>query len=40
MTDLGLLKQFLSLEVEKFERGIKVRQEKYDLDLLLKFNMA
>ena len=27
MTDLGLLKQFLGLEIEKYERGIKVRKK-------------
>ena len=26
MTDLGLLKQFLGLEIEKFDAGIKVNQ--------------
>ena len=30
MTDLGLLRQFLGLEIEKNERGIKLSQEKYD----------
>ena len=30
MTDLGLLKQFLGLDFEKYEEGIKVIQEKYD----------
>ena len=39
MIDLGLLKQFLGLEIEKYERGIRVIQKKYDLDMLLKFNM-
>ena len=39
MTDLGLLKQFLGLDIEKYERGIKVSQQKYALDLLMKFNM-
>ena len=40
MTDLGLLKQFLGLEIEKYERGINVRKQKYALDLLMNFNMA
>ena len=40
MTDLGLLKQFLGFEIEQYERGIKVIQQKYDLELLFKFNMA
>ena len=39
MTDLGLLKQFLGLEIEQYERGIMVRQNKYASDLLIKFNM-
>ena len=40
MTDLGLLKQFLGLEIEKYERGIKVRQKNYALELLFNFNMV
>ena len=40
MADLGLLKQFLGFEIEQYERGIKVIQQKYDLELLFKFNMA
>ena len=40
MTDLGLLKQFRGMEIEKSERGIMPSQPKYDLDLLIKFNMA
>ena len=40
MTDLGLLKQFLGLEIEKYERGIKVRQNNYALVLLFNFNMV
>ena len=39
MTNLGLLKQFIGLEIEKYEVGIKVIQPKYFLDLLLKFKM-
>ena len=39
MADLGLLKQFLGLEIEQYERGIKVIQQNYDLELLFKFNM-
>ena len=35
MTDLGLLKQFLGLEV-----GIKISKKKYATDLLFKFKMA
>ena len=40
MTDLGLLKQFLGLEIEGYERVIKVSQKKYASDLLLNFNMS
>ena len=40
MTDLVLLKQFLGLEIEKYERGIMIRQQNYASDLFLKFNMA
>ena len=40
MTDLGLLRQFLGLEIEKSEREIKISQPKYDLDMINNFNMA
>ena len=40
MSDLGLLKQFLRLEIEKNSDGIMVTQSKYISDLLFKFNMA
>ena len=40
MSDLGLLKQFLGLEIEKIFDGIMVNQYKYILYLLFKFNMA
>ena len=36
MTDLGLLKQFLGLEIEQSEKWIKVSQQKYDVGMLLK----
>ena len=39
MTDLGLLKQFLGLEIVQYEAGIKVSQKKYVLDLLMNFKM-
>ena len=39
MTDLGLLSQFLALEIAQSQRGIKVHQSKYASDLLIKFNM-
>ena len=38
MIDLGLLSQFLGLEIAQSQHGIKVHQSKYTLDLL-KFNM-
>ena len=40
MTDLGLLKQFLGLEIEQYERGIMLSQPKYASDLIINFNMA
>ena len=40
MSDLGLLKQFVGLEIEKNSDGVMVTQSKYSLDLLIKFNMA
>ena len=40
MTDLGLLKNFLGLEIEKNERDIKMSQPHYASDVLKKFNMA
>ena len=40
MTDLGLLRQFLGLELEKNERGIKMSQPKYASDLINNFNMS
>ena len=40
MTDLGLLRQFLGLEIEKNGKGIMLSQKKYALDLMKKFNMA
>ena len=39
MTDLGLLSQFLGLEIDQTKHGIKVHQSKYALDFLNKFNM-
>ena len=39
MNDLGLLKQFLGLEIEKFDTCTKFIQSKYASDLLFKFNM-
>ena len=39
MTGLGLLRQFLGLEIEKNERGIKLSQTKYASEILNKFNM-
>ena len=39
MTDLGLLSQFLGLEIAQSQHGIKLHQSKYYLDFLNKFNM-
>ena len=39
MTDLGLLSQFLGLEIAQSQHGLKLHQSKYALDLLNKFNM-
>ena len=39
MTNLGLLSQFLGLEIAQSKHGIKVHQSKYALDFLNKFNM-
>ena len=39
MTNLGLLSQFLGLEIAQSKHGIKVNQSQYALDFLNKFNM-
>ena len=39
MTDLGLLKQFLGLEIEQYYACTKVSQSKYASNLLLNFKM-
>ena len=39
MSDLGLLKKFIGLEIEQYYAGIKVIQSKHDLYLLLNFKM-
>ena len=39
MTYLGLLSQFLCLEIAQPQHGIKVHQSKYALYFLNKFNM-
>ncbi|KAM0042466.1 putative RNA-directed DNA polymerase, protein kinase RLK-Pelle-CrRLK1L-1 family [Helianthus debilis subsp. tardiflorus] len=40
MTDLGLLKYFLGLEVKQCDQGIFISQEKYASNLLIKFGMS
>ena len=40
MSDLGLLKQFLGLEIEQNSNGIMVTQSKYISDMLVNFNIA
>ena len=40
MSDLGLLKQFLGLEIAQNSDGIMVLEYQYISDLLVKFNMA
>ena len=40
MSDLGLLKPFLGLEIEQNSDGIMVTQSKYISYLLVKFNMV
>ena len=39
MTDLGILSQFLGLEISQTKAGIKVHQSKYALEFLNKFKM-
>ena len=39
MKNLGLMKNFLGIEVEKFEKGIFICQNKYAIDLLKRFRM-
>ena len=39
MTDLGLMKYFLGLEVQQEETGIFILQEKYVKDILKRFKM-
>ena len=40
MTDLGLLKEFICLEIVQYEAGIKLIQKKYDSYIIMKFKMA
>eukprot|EP00253_Pinus_taeda_P031332 PITA_31332 len=39
MTDMGLLRYFLGIEVEQSENGIFISQEKYANEVLERFNM-
>ena len=39
MTGLGLLRQFLGLDIDQTKYRIKLHQSKYALDFLKKFNM-
>ena len=39
MPNLGLMKYFLGIEVEKSEKGIFIFQNKYARDLLKRFRM-
>ena len=39
VTYLGLLRQFLGLEIAQSQHGIKLHQSKYDLDFMNKLNM-
>ena len=39
MTDLGLLRYFLGIEVKQREKGILISQEKYVAEVLKRFNM-
>ena len=39
MTDLGLMKLFLGIEVQQFESGIFISQSKYTSIVLKIFNM-
>lgn len=39
MTDLGLMKYFLGIEVKQSTDGISISQSKYASDVLKRFNM-
>jgi hypothetical protein len=39
MTDLGLMKYFLGIEVDQSDHGIFISQQKYVADVLKKFKM-
>jgi hypothetical protein len=39
MTDLGLMKYFLGIEVEQSNHGIFISQQKYVAEVLKKFKM-
>ena len=40
MTDLGLMKFFLGIEVQKSESGIFISRSKYGSEVLKRFNMS
>ena len=40
MSDLGLLKQFMGIEISQYFNGIMVTQSKYIADLLIEFRMV
>jgi len=40
MSDLGLMRNFLGIQVKRFPAKIFISQEKYVTDLLKKFNMS
>jgi len=39
MTDMGLMRYFLGLEVDQSDQGIFIYQHKYDVHILTRFGM-